>query len=252
MQIGQVLPILIQRRKNISESSLFSLADFEYIKQRAIASRQKYNRDIASDFSCSINLTNFASGFNNLVVELAFSDNVYWVIRIPHHTFDDEDRTSLLSEIATMNIIRERTSIPVPRIVDFDMSTDQPFGHPFVFMESLGGHSLDHILAFSIPRHHHSKVARQFANIFVELQNLTFDRIGRFWCGEKADQPVEIIAMAWHASPGSLEISLECFYNQRQAENRETVAMHPNDPDWLTACWGRKTALAHIIVENRV
>lgn len=28
--------------------------------------------------------------------------------------------------------------------------------------------------------------------------------------------------------------------------------MHPNDPDRLTACWVLKTALAHIIIEDRV
>ncbi|KAI0891416.1 hypothetical protein F4806DRAFT_307397 [Annulohypoxylon nitens] len=86
----------------------------------------------------------------------------------------------------------------------------------------------------------------------MELRNLTFIRIGRLWCGETADQPVEIIAMAWHYSPGPLETSLEYFYNQRQGENRETIAMHPNDPDWLTSCWVLKTALTQIIIEDRV
>lgn len=58
--------------------------------------------------------------------------------------------------------------------------------------------------------------------------------------------------MAWHSSPGPLETSLEYFYNQRQGENREIIAMHPDEPDWLTACWVLKTALTHIIIEDRV
>jgi hypothetical protein len=49
-----------------------------------------------------------------------------------------------------------------------------------------------------------------------------------------------------------LETSLEYFYNQRQGENRDIMAMHPDDPDWLTTCWVLKTALTQIIIEDRV
>lgn len=58
--------------------------------------------------------------------------------------------------------------------------------------------------------------------------------------------------MAWHSSPGPLDTSLEYFYNQQQSENREIIALHPNDPDWLTACWVLKMALTHIVIEDRV
>ncbi|KAH7408755.1 hypothetical protein DE146DRAFT_733834 [Phaeosphaeria sp. MPI-PUGE-AT-0046c] len=154
-----------------------------------------------------MNLTQFATGFNNLVLELAFSDNVYWIARIPYRTVDDNTETSLLSEMATMNIVRQHTSIPIPRIFEFEISDEEPFGYP---------------------------------------------RIGRLWCGKTADQPVEIIPMAWHHSPGPLETSLEYFYNQREGENLEIVALHPNNADWLTACWVLKTALAHTVIEDRV
>jgi hypothetical protein len=208
--------------------------------------------DLPLDINCSINLTRFATGFNNLVLELAFSDNIYWIARIPYRTIDNNTKTSLLSEIATMNIVRQRTSIPIPRIFEFEMSAEEQFGYPYVLMEYLGGRKLDDGLAKSIPRQYHAKAAKQLANVFAELQTLTFSRIGRLWCGETADQPVEIIPMAWHHSPGPLETSLEYFYNQRQGENREIVALHPNNADWLTACWVLKTALAHTVIEDRV
>ena len=231
---------------------ILSSANFEHLKKRGIDSRRRRQPDLPTDVSCSINLTQFASGFNNLVVELAFSDNVYWIARIPHRPIDDEIRTSLLSEIATMNIVHKRTNIPISQIFEFELSTDQPFGYPYILMEYLGGHALNDGLATSIPPQYHTKVAKQLANVFVELQNLTFNRIGRLWCGGTADQSPEIIAMAWHYSPGPLENSLEYFFHQRQGENREIIAMHPNDPDWLTACWVLKTALTQIIIEDRV
>ncbi|KAH7019869.1 kinase-like domain-containing protein [Ilyonectria destructans] len=231
---------------------LLSSANFEYLKTRGIESRRRHQPNLPAHVECSVNLTHFTSGFNNLVLELAFSDNVYWIARIPHQALDDGDKTSMLSEIATMRIIQKHTTIPIPRVFDFEMSADQPFGHPYVFVEYLGGRSLPNGLATTIPRQYHGKVAKQLANVFAELQNLTFSRIGRLWCGENADQPVEIMAMAWHSSPGPLETSFEYFYNQRQDENREIMAMHPDDSDWLTACWVLKTALTQIIVEDRV
>jgi hypothetical protein len=231
---------------------VLSSANFEHLRKCAIDSRRRHQMDLPLDINCSINLTRFATGFNNLVLELAFSDNIYWIARIPYRTIDNNTKTSLLSEIATMNIVRQRTSIPIPRIFEFEMSAEEQFGYPYVLMEYLGGRKLDDGLAKSIPRQYHAKAAKQLANVFAELQTLTFSRIGRLWCGETADQPVEIIPMAWHHSPGPLETSLEYFYNQRQGENREIVALHPNNADWLTACWVLKTALAHTVIEDRV
>ena len=59
--------------------------------------------------------------------------------------------------------------------------------------------------------------------------------------------------MAWHCSPGPLGTSLEYFYDHRKEENREITAMHSDaDLDWLTACWVLKSALPHMIIEDRV
>lgn len=151
-----------------------------------------------------------------------------------------------------MKMIQQETTIPIPYIFDFETSAAPPFGYPYILMAYLGGCTLSNGLAFTIPHQHHTKVAKQLANVFTELQNLTFSRIGRLWCGERADQAVEIIPMAWHSSPGPLETSFEYFYNQKQSENREAVATHPDDPDWLTACWLLKMALTYIIIEDRV
>lgn len=131
-----------------------------------------------------------------MVLELAFSDKVYWIVRVPHQALDDGDRTSMLSEIATMKMVRRHTSIPIPQIFDFETSADQPFGYPYILMECLDGRTLPNGLATTIPQQHHGKVAEQLANVFAELQNLTFSRIGRLWCREDTDQPVESMAMA--------------------------------------------------------
>lgn len=238
------------RYKRIQQ--LLSVGNFEYLKKRGIASRRKLEPGLPSNLECTVNLTQFTSGFNNLVLEIAFSDGVYWIARVPHQVLDDKERTSLLSEIATLKILKIKTAIPIPQIFDFEISANQDFGYPFVFLEYLGGRTLPNGLAITVPKEHHAKVAKQLANVFINLQKLTFSRIGRLWGGEKVDQPVEIIPMAWHASPGPLETSFEYFYNQRQEENREIMAMHPDDSDWRTACWVLKTSLTQMLIEDRL
>ena len=93
---------------------LLSTANFEHLKIRAIESRRKHQPDVPEHVDCSIDLTHFASGFDNLVLELAFSDNVFWLVRIPHQILDDDDKTSMLSEIATMKIVKKFYHYPDP------------------------------------------------------------------------------------------------------------------------------------------
>lgn len=56
---------------------LISSTNFEYLKKRAIDLRRRQDTILPLEFDCSIDLTHFVTGFNNVVVEVAFSDNVY-------------------------------------------------------------------------------------------------------------------------------------------------------------------------------
>jgi hypothetical protein len=231
---------------------VLATANFEYLKDRALRSRRKQHTNVPVTLDCSINLAQFATGFDNLVLEIAFSDDVYWVARIPHQPLKDDQRAAMLSEIATVNLVAQQTSIPVPRVFEFEVTSDQPFGYPYMLMQALRGRCLDDGLAKAIPQAHHLKVAKQMANIFAELQRLSYSRIGRLWRGETADGPIEVIPMAWHHSPGPLETSLEYFYNERQGENLEIMTLNPENADWLTACWVLKSAIAHIVIDDRI
>ncbi|UPK97401.1 hypothetical protein LCI18_008336 [Fusarium solani-melongenae] len=200
-----------------------------------MSARRQNQPNLPPHMKCSVDLVRFTSDADTLILELAFSDKVYWIARIKHVSLDGDER-AMRSEIATMKIVREHTTIPVPQIFCFGASADQPFGYPFIIMEYLGGCGSRDNLADIIPAQYRAKVAKQLANVFSQLQNLTFSRIGPLWCGEKADEPVRIMKMEYRV----------------QSENREIMAMHPDDPDWLTACWVRKTALTQMIIEDRV
>lgn len=56
------------------------------------------------------------------------------------------------------------------------------------------GNTCEKTLAEAVPPKYLSKVAEQLANVFFELQDLTFDRIGRIWTLGDAD--LELITPA--------------------------------------------------------
>lgn len=151
-----------------------------------------------------------------------------------------------------MKLIRSRTTIPVPQVFDYSLSPDNPFGYPYMLTEYLSGHPCQNTLARTVPSKYRPKVAEQLANVLFELQSLTFDRIGRLWT--RGDGDIELIPPEAPngASSSLLDTSLEFFYAKREMENREIVqSSHPNDADWLTACWVLKIALGHMILDDR-
>lgn len=232
---------------------ILSTADFAYLQKRAVRACLTQQSSLSSELACKIDSSRFAWGFNNLVLEVAFSNGSYWIARI-QHTFDDAEKqpVALLSEIATMKIVRDRTDIPVPCIYDYDTRSDNPLGYPFLLMEYIDGNILDGPLAKRVPLKHHPKVAKQLAHILFELQKVTFDSIGRVWCGESGKEPARIVPQESRDVSDSFSSSLDYFYAHRQAENQDAIATHPDDAEWLTACWVLKTALPHIVIEDRI
>ncbi|KAG5951193.1 hypothetical protein E4U57_007043 [Claviceps arundinis] len=114
---------------------------------------------------------------NNLVLNVAFSDDVCWIARIlkapvdPSYTRQHE--VAMLSEIATMKTLKSR--------------------FPYLLLEGLKGKTLQSTMAKTVPVDYKHHVASQLADVLYQLENLTFDRLGRIWCGENCDEPPRII-----------------------------------------------------------
>jgi serine/threonine protein kinase len=229
--------------------AFLSKANFRQLEILAIRARRKQPKS-PPDVTCSIDQDRFASGFNNIVMEVAFSDSCYWIVRIPYRkTNANRSSESFLSEVTTMQIVRDNTSIPVPQIYGFDASTSRGFGYPYIFMEYLGGHALGGILAKTVPQTRHHKVAQQLAKVYFELSRLTYDRIGRLLPGETTDQPT-LIPMAGYED--TIASSLDYFYTERIIENREALDQHPHDAEWAAACGILKMAIPSFIIDQKV
>ncbi|KJZ73024.1 hypothetical protein HIM_07596 [Hirsutella minnesotensis 3608] len=227
--------------------------------KRSRSSRQGRDGSIASDITCAINPASFTYGMNNVVFKVAFSNDVYWIARIHHAPVDPsqarENAMDMLSEIATMRTLNSRTTIPVPQVFAFDVSPTNGFGFPYILMEYLKGQVLDSTNASAVPAEHLPHAASQLADVLFQLENLSFDQLGRIWCGESCDEPPRIITWEREGEPSVTphnRTSLEWFYEFRQQENRRALEGHADDPEWRTAGWVLKTAQSHIIIEDRL
>lgn len=104
---------------------LLSRANFSYLEARSLTLRRKLHTALDLDLKCSVNATRFASGFNNAVFEIEFSDSVRWIARVPYREFNDADRISMLSEIDTMKMVKKKTTIPIACVFDFEAAVCQ-------------------------------------------------------------------------------------------------------------------------------
>ncbi|KAK0636300.1 serine/threonine protein kinase [Bombardia bombarda] len=191
--------------------TLLSTANIQQLQKAALLARIGQGKAAHPDISCAIDTSCFTYGFNNVVLEVSFSDHVYWLAKTQHVSINASEATEnamyMSNEIATMRTTKNRTSTPVPQVFAYDCSPSNEVGYPYILMEFLHGRTLGGTIVSQVPPEHHPKVARQLAD--------------------------------W-------------FYTDRQESNRMVLDLHPQDPEWNTACWVLKTALPHIIVEDRV
>ncbi|CAG7931727.1 unnamed protein product [Penicillium olsonii] len=192
--------------------------------------------------TCAVDTAKFASGACNVVVALTFSDANQWVVRIQLPRDDDADgagiSTAILSEVSTMELIRLKTTIPVPRVFGYDASA-KSIGYRYMMMEALPGQVLDSRMALSVPDVHKEKFAAQLAGHFYELSKIRFDRIGRVLRSDESSQfelsPFDLAGFSTQIEP--LSTSLEFFYYLRKGQTNAILKAHQGEPEWEAAAW---------------
>src|SRR5436190_17995046 len=78
-------------------------------------------------------------GSFNLIYTIKFSDGLRWVIRIPapgeHGRFTPTSSRNLRSEAITVSFLRNNTTMPIPKMFDFDETPNNEIGAPFILMD---------------------------------------------------------------------------------------------------------------------
>jgi isoamyl acetate esterase len=165
-----------------------------YLEKIALSARKAQCQDQidAVDLECTIDPSRFDGAALHIMLEVAFSDGTYWLARVDTFPPNKGDHTIMLSELATMKVIKERTSIPVPAIYAHSPLPSGDFAYPFVLLEWLPGRHLDTPFV-DFPESRRDRLAEQLASILHQLAKLRFDTLGRIWSGENLDQEPRII-----------------------------------------------------------
>lgn len=121
-------------------------------------------------------------GGQNCHADVTFQDGVKWVARFrlaargssPPREIRDH---ILRSEAATLAYLERHTTIPVPRVFGWVCEHDpaNPLGVGYILMEKLDGMALDWGALNSNQR---EKTMQQLADIFLEIENRPFNKMG--------------------------------------------------------------------------
>lgn len=214
--------------KNIQ--GLLHHANFDHLCSTAVNLRMR-ERDTSASLTCAVDKTKFTNGACNVVVALAFSDTTQWVARIQLPWNEDADDTSIstsvLREISTMELIRSKTTIPVPRVVGYDASA-KDIGYRYILMEPLPGQALGDSMALSMPDTHKERFAAQLTGYFYELSTIRFNQIGRILYSHESNQyellPFHMPGIS--KAIGPLSTSLEFFYLHRKRQTNAILQAH--------------------------
>ena len=87
-------------------------------------------------------------------------------------------RSSLLSEVQTMQYILDHSEIPVPQVYDYELDPENPVNFRFIIMEAVIGRPLS-VKFPQILRQYISSFLTQLAEYIVQLGTLSFSSIGR-------------------------------------------------------------------------
>ncbi|KAM5347251.1 hypothetical protein ACJ41O_010256 [Fusarium nematophilum] len=126
-------------------------------------------------------------GAYNMGCKVEFDSGEKWIVRFPMVgkviTLDEKVEI----EVATMKLIRQRTTIPVPEVKAWGLAADNALGiGPFIMMEFVQGISVDDILQKPDARIMREDISarvvetlfRQTIDFSLQLRKLDFPRIG--------------------------------------------------------------------------
>jgi aminoglycoside phosphotransferase (APT) family kinase protein len=135
----------------------------------------------------------FHYGAFNAGIKMVFSDSTPWMVRFPRvgMVCDDYADEKVAMEVTAMNLIRTRTTVPVPSVQAWGPAATNPLGlGPFIAMDFVDGVSLSDLLQdpnaerpSRVMREDISDsdiefIYRQLANFLLQLFKLDFDQIG--------------------------------------------------------------------------
>ncbi|KDR73171.1 hypothetical protein GALMADRAFT_212641 [Galerina marginata CBS 339.88] len=167
-----------------SNPSFVDRVDLETIASIAGAARARTTSLIVA---CTVDPVPKVGAFN-AVWFIDFSDGVQWVFRTSIVEWSPIVEKRLQSDMIGMQLIRNRTSIPIPLIHDFSIIPENAFGRPYMLMERAKGTPLSNLWfdATWFAEDKRKTVFKSLVYYMSQLQTLEFPSIGSLYYDVKS------------------------------------------------------------------
>lgn len=208
--------------------------------------------------TCQVNRDTYTFGGVNIVFELSFDDGTFWLARImlPDASYPTDGKCQPLeSEVATLQFLRQNTTIPIPRVYGYDANFGNEVGMPYILMEALPGKRLwGGGFSDFIPDEYKLHVYRQIADILVQLYEHPFKEIGMlFTCEGNPDHyhVGSIFDAQYRFSPyGPFTTSLEFYQTRAHLLNAHRPPDPPSLPDTVIPHKQEPDVVAYIVTKE--
>ena len=134
--------------------NVIAVIDFGAIPQLCASVRQEREQEsrvpngsqhIVESIPCKVCLKPLFGSFN-ILYKVEFADGVRWLVKIPADGYrgrwDQWDAEGITSEALTMQLVRSKTTIPVPEVFSYRSTIENELNCPFILMEFIEGISL--------------------------------------------------------------------------------------------------------------
>lgn len=145
----------------------------------------RYASQLQGGEKCTVD-PQFTRGGRHMVRIINFQGGSRWIARLRMTTtMDDAQQSSLVQrEVDCIQLVRERTSVPVPVIFGYVASAKNAVGAPFMLMECLSGNVGVDLNRDFIPSQHKDKFYAEMARFQVSPTSVT-------WCLYSFDTSVD-------------------------------------------------------------
>jgi hypothetical protein len=143
---------------------------------------------------CVADVSSFNTGGTHVVFQLRFEDGGVWLVRIRFPGCELEGHKcvggfgsfqraadEMGSELATMAVVKQRTSLPVSAVYLYNLSADNVLSAPYMMIEKMPGETLERKLYRdgAIYLHQIRSIEAQVHNFMRELGDIRYHQIGR-------------------------------------------------------------------------
>lgn len=126
------------------------------------------------------------NGSYNLVHIIEFDDDLKYVVRVPvtgwNGQFTETVQRSFTSQALTMRFVRKETTIPVPEIYAFDITSANAIGAPYILMSFVPGFPASTLWFDETGptplEERRMRILDSVAQAMSQLQKFQFDKIG--------------------------------------------------------------------------